>query len=238
MRKKFYIILTICLVIGIGGCIGKEKEESVSKETEVEALKNEAMDYLSKYDDEFEPVSFTMKNVMEHYHTLVVHSKKYNTNFKVYIDETDEDKFNDNYFLLDLEQAGSEYMNTIVKKFFPNAVTKIELLNLTLKAYKEGIDNFEDYYNSDQFLISLYVFDSTLSFEDKTKMNRLLEEMRQSNKTMRIIFVQTRAEEDLENYVKNHSLNELLTSDLSLKSLDYSIKKNGEIEEGTIDNHT
>lgn len=178
MRKKFYIILTICLVIGIGGCIGKEKEESVSKEEAVEALKNEAMDYLSKYDDEFEPVSFTLQNVMEHYHTLVVHSKKYNTNFNVYIYEDEKDKFKDNYILLDLTEPGSEYMNTIVRKFLPNAVAKIRILSLGLNEYKDGIEDFEDFYNSDQFIISLYIFDSTISFEDKSKLNSLIEEMK------------------------------------------------------------
>lgn len=55
---------------------------------------------------------------------------------------------------------------------------------------------------------------------------------------MRIIFVQSRPVEDLEYQVKNQSISELLQSDLKLKSLNYTIKKNGEIEEGTIENHT
>ncbi|MBD8026883.1 hypothetical protein H9636_09445 [Ureibacillus sp. Re31] len=238
MKRMLMILLMISLIIGIGGCIGNEKEESVSKEEAVEALKNEAMDYLSKYDDEFEPVSFTLQNVMEHYHTLVVHSKKYNTNFNVYIYEDEKDKFKDNYILLDLTEPGSEYMNTIVRKFLPNAVAKIRILSLGLNEYKDGIEDFEDFYNSDQFIISLYIFDSTISFEDKSKLNSLIEEMKSKKKSMRIIFVQSRPVEDLEYQVKNQSISELLQSDLKLKSLNYTIKKNGEIEEGTIENHT
>ncbi|MBD8026882.1 hypothetical protein H9636_09440 [Ureibacillus sp. Re31] len=234
MKRMLMILLMISLMIGIGGCIGNGKEESVSKEEAVEALKNKALDYLSKYDDDFELVSFQSASLMAQYNDLVVYSSKYDANFNVHIKDGEKDEemeFTDDYFTLDLVEPGSEYMNEIVREYLPNANTKIKLLTQSIKEYKDGIEDFEDYYNSKYFLIKLYVFDSTLSFENKSKINSVLERLK--SKPIMVEFVQIKEQAKVEDFVKNHTLNEILESELPIKSLEFTISKNGEIK-GTI----
>ncbi|MEK9199592.1 hypothetical protein SFC08_10400 [Lysinibacillus halotolerans] len=122
-------------------------------------------------------------------------------------------------------------MNEIVREYLPNANTKIKLLTQSIKEYKDGIEDFEDYYNSKYFLIKLYVFDSTLSFENKSKINSVLERLK--SKPIMVEFVQIKEQAKVEDFVKNHTLNEILESELPIKSLEFTISKNGEIE-GTI----
>ncbi|MBD8026888.1 hypothetical protein H9636_09470 [Ureibacillus sp. Re31] len=175
MEKLNILFLIFCLAIGVSGCadsnlssekhFGKNDEENSELKGKAELLKEQTLSYLEKYDDTFAVENLTLKGIIQPFHTIVVHSSKYDENFQVYIyEEGKEFTFEDDYFQLDMSNEASEYVYSLIQSKLPNASVKVAFLDQSID-YKGEIKTFQDYLNSGWVGINSYIFLENIDYE-------------------------------------------------------------------------
>lgn len=238
MEKLNILFLIFCLAIGVSGCADsnlssekhfeKNDEENSELKGKAELLKEQTLSYLEKYDDTFAVENLTLKGIIQPFHTIVVHSSKYDENFQVFIYEEGNDfTFKDDYFQLDMSNEASEYVYSLIQSKLPNASVKVEFLNRTID-YKGEIKNFQDYLNLGEVAIDSYIFIENIDYE---KSSDLFKEVALELDSHDIIgtvqFLSTTI--DISKIVSTKTLNALLNLETVVASQTYAIDSSKKI---------
>lgn len=232
MKNVLKVLLTICLVIGVSGCMnsntGDSNTTNSGQKGKAEYLKEQTLNYLEKYDDTFTVENLTLRGVIEPFHTFVVNSSNYDENFHVYIyEEGDSLTFKDDYFQLDMSNEASEYIYSLIQSKLPNASVKVEFLNRTID-YKGEIKNFQDYLNLGEVAIDSFIFIENIDYE---KSSDLFKEVALELDSHDIIgtvqFLSTTT--DISKIVPTKTLNALLNLETVVASQTYAIDSSKKI---------
>lgn len=232
MEKINILFLIICLTIGVSGCADsnltsekhfeKKDEENSGLKGKAESLKEQTLSYLEKYDDTFTVENLTLKGIIQPFHTILVHSSKYDENFQVYIyEEGKEFTFEDDYFQLDMSNDASEYIYSLIQSKLPNASVKVAFLNKTID-YKGEIKNFQDYLNLGEVAIDSFIFIENIDYEKSIELfKEVALELDSHDIIGTVQFLSTTT--DISKIVPTKTLNALLNLETVVASQTYAI---------------
>lgn len=200
------MIILFCLCIALSGCRFKKEEKVMTREE----VKQEMLDYIEqKYIEEFEIYDVEYgswdNGGIEIMRAYPKGKESYNY---FYVERKGKGYITDDYVLFTMKEPYTKKVNTIIEKYFPNAITHVGIWSSTPipDSFRPNMDikEFEKFANKKVSLgCSIYLIEETEADIDEEKRRSLKEELMEVNDIGSITYVGYSAEEYETYVVKN-----------------------------------